>query len=112
MFKVEDGKISMIEGDFGIVLPIQIEMGEEEQITEDDCFAFKIYEKINEKPVVEKIYKNIKDNTIPLKLEEDDSKKLKVGTYYCDLDWVQENSFLNNIIAKEKFQVKEKAGEI
>lgn len=110
MFIVEDGKISIIEGDFGIVLPIQLEM--EDGITPDDCFAFKIYEKINEKPIVEKVYKNIKDNTIPLKLEENDSKLLKVGTYYYDLDWLQENSFLNNIIAKEKFQVKEKAGEI
>ena len=109
MFEVEDTKISMTERDFGIVLPIELELNSE--ITSKDNFSIKIFKKINEEPIIEKTYSNIIENTINFQLTEEESKLLEVGSYYYDIDWYQENSFLNNIIAKAKFKVSEKAGE-
>lgn len=109
MFEVDEKKISMTEGDFGLILPIELEMDDE--IVAEDTFSIKIFKKINEAPIVEKTYNNIAEKIINFQLTKEESELLKVGLYYYDIDWYQENSFLNNIIAKEKFRVIEKAGE-
>lgn len=108
MITAEDITIKMTEGDFGIVLPIEIEA--ETELTADDGFSIKIFKDINTEPLITKTYSGIKNNTIDFKLIEEDSLKLKVGTYKYDLDWYQEGSFLANIIAKASFKVQEKAG--
>lgn len=104
----DDTTIGMIEGDFGIVLPIEIEGIE---ITTEDQFSIKIFKNINEEPIITKTYSNISDNTINFELTKEESQLLKKGYYYYDLDWYQGNKFLGNLIANARFKVLEKAGE-
>lgn len=104
----DDGTtIGMVEGDFGIVLPIEIEGIE---ISSNDQFAINIFEKVNENPILTKNYNNISNNAIEFKLTKEESKLLKVGSYYYDIDWFQGESFLINLTAKAKFKVLDKAG--
>lgn len=105
----DDTTIGMIEGDFGIVLPIELDL-DGEMITANDEFSIKIFKKINEEPTITKNYSNVSDNTINFELTEEESKLLEVGLYYYDIDWYQGKSFLNNIVAKARFKVLEKAG--
>lgn len=111
MFKVneENKKIEMTEGDFGITLPIEINI-EGTELTTTDKFVLKIFKEINGESIIEKVFENITNNTIELKFTEEESKKLEVGLYYYDLDWFQEDTFLSNILARKKFAVREKAG--
>lgn len=111
MFEADEGKkkIEMIEGDFGLVLPIKIGSIE---LTESDEFSLKIFKEKDAEPVLTKTFKNIVNNTLELKFTEEESKKLAVGDYYYDLDWYQEGTFLSNILAGKKFTVKDKAGKV
>lgn len=109
MFEAKNTKIEMTEGDYGIVLPIELEI--EGELTPSDKFSFKIFKTINEEPIIEKVFSDIDNNTIEFQLTKAESELLEVGSYYYDIDWYQENLFLNNIIAKAKFKVLEKAGE-
>lgn len=108
MFEAKNTKIEMTEGDYGIVLPIELEI--EGELAPVDKFSFKIFKEINEEPIIEKVFSNITNNTIEFQLTKEESELLGVGTYYYDIDWYQENLFLNNIIAEAKFKVLEKAG--
>lgn len=103
----DDTTIGMIEGDFGIVLPMEIEGIE---ITAEDQFSIKIFKNINEEPIIPKTYSNISDNTINFELTKEESQLLKKGCYYYDLDWYQGNKFLGNLISNARFKVLEKAG--
>ena len=110
MLKGNEGSlnIKMVEGDYGIVLPIKLE---NKTISSDDKFSIKIFKEINGELVVKKEYSNIQDNTIEFKLTKEESALLSVGEYVYDLDWFQEDAFLGNILANKKFTVKEKAGK-
>lgn len=99
--------IEMVEGDYGIVLPIIIK---NEAITSVDKFSIKIFKEVNTEAIIEKEYRNIKENTINFMLTKEDSNKLKPGKYLYDLDWFQNDVFLSNILRKKKFTVQEKAG--
>ena len=111
MFIVNDLKINMTEGDYGIVLPITL-ITDEETITSDDSFVIKIFEEINGEPLVTKNYTDIQDNTIEFSLTEEETILLPVGSYYYDLDWYQNDVFMNNLIAKEYYEVVEKAAKV
>lgn len=106
----ETNKLEMIEGDFGIILPIELEVNTDETITSEDSFSIKIYKEINGQAIIEKEYDNLEDNTINFQLSKQESSKLSVGRYFYDLDWYQGNTFLGNIIAKASLTVREKAG--
>ena len=101
MFKIYRNKIEMVEGDYGIFLPITIETDESDNLEIDDNFRISIYKTINGVSIIEKNYTLDDCKT--------ETKKLGVGYYYYDLDWYRDGNFLNNIIAKEQFIVKEKA---
>lgn len=109
MITAFDTTIKMTEGDYGVTLPIEILT--EQELTANDKFSIKIFKEINQEPVVVKKYSNISNNTIEFKLTKEESQKLIVGKYFYDLDWYQENTFLENIIAKEKLIIMEKAGK-
>jgi hypothetical protein len=109
MFTEKDGVIHMVEKDFGVILPIEIEI-EGTVFDKNDKFSVKIFEKINENPIISKEYGNIQNNTIEFMITEEESSKLQVGNYFLDIDWYQEGAFLGNIIKKQKFRVDEKAG--
>lgn len=111
MFSVDEEKkkITMTEGDFGIVLPIEIDT-EGTELTNNDKFVFKIFKEINGQAIIEKVFENITNNTIELSFTQEESKQLDIGDYYYDLDWYQEDVFLSNILAKKRLKVSDKAG--
>ena len=111
MFIVNDLKIEMTEGDYGITLPITL-VTDDELITSDDSFSIKIFSEINGEPLVSKSYTDIQDNTIEFSLTEEETLLLPVGEYYYDLDWYQNGIFMDNLIAKEFYGVIEKAGKV
>lgn len=104
--------LEMVEGDFGLILPIELETESQETISEIDSFSIKIFKETNSNPIVEKTYNNIQNQTIEFELTQQESSSLPVGTYYYDLDWFQGQNFLGNIVANAIFQVKEKAGVV
>ena len=107
MFKVTDNNIEMTEGDYGIVLPMDLEL--EGTMSASDKFEITIYEKINTDPIIAKTYEDISDNRIEFSLTKEESNRLKAGSrYYYDLDWYDGETFLNNIIAAKKFKIIEK----
>ena len=102
--------LEMIEGDFGLILPIELEVDSDETITPEDSFSIKIYKEINGQAIIEKVYNNLENNTINFQLSKEESERLPVGRYFYDLDWFQGNTFLGNIIPKAYISVREKAG--
>ena len=109
MLKHQGHKIEMIEGDFGIGLPIEIITGEGETIGENDNFRVSVFKEMDSEPLIEKIYQVDENNTFDFILTEQESKLLEVGYYLYDIDYYSGNIFMNNLIAKEDFNVKEKA---
>ena len=103
-------KMTMVEGDYGIVNPIEIET--DETISSSECFEISIYKKINTNPLVIKTYSNIQNKTINFSLTAAESALLPVGSYLYDINWYQGSSFLSCIAAKQKFMVVEKAGVV
>ena len=101
--------IEMVEGDWGEELPLEIET--ESDITSSDKFIIEIFKDIRSRePIITKNYENIQENTINFKLTQEESEKLKVGTYFYNIDWYQENKFLSNIVKSKMFKVSDKAG--
>lgn len=105
----EKKKITMTEGDYGVVLPISIGGIE---LTCNDKFALKIFKEIDEEPILTKTFENIIDNTLELQFTEEESKLFEVGSYYYDLDWFQDDTFLSNILRARTFKVNDKAGKV
>lgn len=113
MLKCIDEKkktLEMVEGDFGLIIPFELMLEDEESISELDSFSIKIFTEINTEPIIEKIYTDIQNNIIEFELSKQESLKMPVGTYYYDVDWFQGQNFLGNIIKKAKIDVLEKAG--
>ncbi len=103
-------EIEMVEGDYGITLPIIIET--EDTLSASDRFVLKIFKKINGDPLISKDYSNIQNNTINFELTETESLSLPVGRYFYDLDWYQNDVFMCNLVAHESYVVNEKAGAV
>lgn len=104
--------ITIAEGDFGLILPIELTPEEGELITEDTNFQINIFKKINTEPLVSKVYSNIENDTIEFELTENESLLLKRGEYVYDLDWYQNGVFMCNILPKQKFSVIEKGKKV
>lgn len=111
MFEVDEKKkkITITEGDFGMTLPITIGGMD---LTSSDKFSLKIFKEKDEEPIITKVFENIVDNTLELKFTQEESQMLEVGSYYYDLDWFQDNTFLSNILKARTFKVKDKAGKV
>lgn len=104
----DDCVIEMVEGDYGIALPINIG---NKTLGLDDKFCIKIFKEVNKEPIIVKEYNNTENNIIEFMLTKEESALLPVGKYVYDLDWFQEGAFLGNLLRKKKFEVKDKAGE-
>lgn len=102
--------IKMVEGDYGITLPIELDT--DETITSADCFEVCIYKELNANPLITKSYSDISNNTIEFSLSISDSALLPVGTYYYDINWYQGSAFMSCIAPKKKLVVVEKAGAV
>ena len=103
--------IEMVEGDYGLTLPITLNV-DDTVFNSEDQFAIKIFKEVDGEPLVSKEYSNINNNTIEFSLTQEESNKLPKGRYYYDIDWFQGNSFLGNVVGKKVFKVLDKAGGV
>ena len=106
MWQVNSQNISMVEGDFGIKLPITISGV---TFAASDSVKLTIKDKVNGTTVLEKDFTNIQNNTVELELTEAESALFPVGAYVYTLDWYQSLSFMCNIIREAVFKVVDKA---
>lgn len=106
MWTVSGYSLKMVEGDFGIQLPITIEGT---TLTADDCIKIEIKDKRNGETVLVKDFTNIAENTFSLEFTESESELLAVGFYVYNLDWYQDGNFRCNIIKGASLTVEDKA---
>lgn len=106
MWSANASKISMVEGDFGVELPITVDgvtLGENDSVR----ITFKTAK--NGQTILEKDYTDISANTVPLELSAAESALFAVGEYVYSLDWYQAGNFLCCLIPAAVFKVVEKA---
>lgn len=106
MWTAQGHSLEMVEGDWGILLPINISGV---TFAASDQIKLILKNKQNGETILEKTYGNITDNTVQLELTEDESALLPVGAYVYFLDWYQDGAFLCNIIPSASFKVVDKA---
>lgn len=96
----------MAVGDYGIGLPIKIsgvEFGTSDSVKLRISSARNLAEKLSV------VFDEITDNTVELKLTEEQSALLPVGDYVYALDWYRDEVFMCNIIPQGAFRVVKKA---
>lgn len=108
MWVVNGQNLTMVEGDFGIQLPVTIDGT---TFAANDEIKFTLKTAMNGETLVEKTfpYAEISENTVNLELTEIESATLPVGTYIYSLDWFQDGAFMCNIIPFATFKVVDKA---
>ena len=106
MWMVTGQAITMVEGDFGIQLPIAISGT---TFTANDEVKFTLKRTKNGETVISKTFSNITHNTVNLELTEQESESLSVMTYVYSLDWYQDGNFMCNIIPSGTLKVVDKA---
>ena len=105
MLDAKKGIISMIEGDYGLELPITINGAE---IASDETITMTISDVAHETKI-EKTFTNIADNVINFSLTQNESNQLKsTKKYTYSIDWYKNGEFLGNIINGYEFKVEEK----
>ena len=106
MWNVNGNAITMVEGDYGIKLPITISGA---TFAAGDSVKVIIKAHNNGTAVIEKEYSSITDNTVNLELTAAETALLRKGSYVYSLDWFQDGNFLCNIIPSAVFKVVDKA---
>ena len=106
MWAVNGQDLKMVEGDWGIQLPIEISGT---TFSENDAVKFTLKDEINGETILTKTFTNISQNTVNLELTEAESALVPVGTYVYSLDWYQNGAFMCNIIPLGMFKVVDKA---
>lgn len=105
MFSVKNGNITMIEGEYGLELPITITGTD---IAYDEQIKFVVKDSSGEIKI-EKAYANIADNVINFSLTQMESNLLVANKKYTySIDWYKNGEFLGNIINGHDFNVEEK----
>ena len=105
-WNVTGQNLSIVEGDFGIALPVEIGgviLGAQDSIK----LTFKAA--VNGEEILTKEFDGIIDNTVSLELMEEETALLPVGAYVYSLDWYQSGNFMCNIIPSASFKVVDKA---
>ena len=106
MWYVSTTNLQMVEGDYGIALPITIN-GTTLGATDSIKLTFK--DSVNGSVILEKTYSGIAGNTVNLEFTAEESELFSVGSYVYCLDWFQSGSFMCNIVPFSAFKVVEKA---
>lgn len=106
MWVVNKQTLQMVEGDWGIELPISIDGV---TLTASDEVLITIKTEKNGETILTKNYESISENTIDFSLTEAESQLLRVGSYVYSLDWYQDGVFYCNIIPSAAFKVVDKA---
>ena len=105
MWAVNGNKLTMVEGDYGLQLPVTFSGG---TITSSDEIRFVLNDAIDGNNLLTKTYNNIQQNTINLELTEAETALLPVGDYVYGLDWYQDGAFMDNVIPVSSFKVIKK----
>lgn len=100
MWNVNGNTIRMVEGEYGVDLPLTVNGT---TLTASDELRLAI--KQDGQTVLEKTYADIVDNTINVRLTEAESSALRVGKYRYSIAWYQEGFFLCYLIDKALFEV-------
>ena len=95
--------IQMVEGDYGLELPITVSGI---TLAANDEIRVKIAKGDN--VLIEKTYGEISQNTVTLMLTEAESALLPVGNYCYSLDWYQDGAFMCNVIQRNGLRVVDK----
>ena len=98
-------KLSMVEGDYGLTLPLIINGI---TISTDDKLNFYIKKDKNSEKIVDQNYENIENNTINLTFSKEESDRLPIGNYKYAIDWYKQDTFCGNIIKEKDFEVEDK----
>ena len=102
--KANNTKISMNEGDFGLVLPISFSK------LEDGAMIKIIIKKQDEEETeVLNLDFTATDNKIDFELTEEQTKKLHEGDYFYDVKQYKEGVFQNTLLVDGIFIVEEGA---
>ena len=105
-WSVHGENLQMVEGDYGLALPIDI-VGT--TLTEHDNIRMVFKNSINSSTLLTKEFSEISENSIILSLSESESAIFPVGSYVYSLDWYQDGAFMCNIIPTAAFRVVDKA---
>lgn len=99
---------SMAEGDYGIILPVEIEI---EGVTLGAQDSIKIVFKTsnNGDLILEKNYDGIENDTVNLEFTEEESALFPVGSYVYSIDWYQSGNFMCNLVPSSPLKVVDKA---
>ena len=106
MWAVNGQDLKMVEGDWGLKLPVTIEGTE---FAQNDEILFTLKDAMNGNTILTKTYADIVDNTVDLEITESETALLTVGSYYYSLDWYQNDAFMCNIIPASLLKVVDKA---
>lgn len=105
MWAVTNSDLKMVEGDWGIELPVTISGV---TLSENDVFKFTFKQKVNGTTILEKEYTPTQ-NKVTLEFTEAESALFHIGVYVYSLDWYQSGAFLCNVIPCASFRVVDKA---
>lgn len=108
--------IAMAEGDYGVYLPIEFIFDDDdtETIASTDTFIITIAKVVRngvleaKEELLSKSFSGVTDNVLRIFFTEDESKLLPIGQYVYSLDWYREGAFMNNLIERQVFSVRDK----
>lgn len=99
MWAVDENEITMCEGDYGIDLPITLNV----ELADNENLQITVKDAMNGNTLLTKSFKDA------LNLTAAETANLPVGKYIYSLDWYRNSVFLCNIIPAAKFKVVDKA---
>lgn len=100
MWSVDGERIQMVEGDWGVALPLTITGI---TIAQNDEIIFTVRKLRKTPPLVEKTATGT--GTINVVLTEEESAGLKIGKYRYTIDWKQGGAFEANLLRQGVFEV-------
>ena len=106
MWTVQNANIQMVEGDYGVILPVTI-TGVNLKV--GDTLKFTFLTNTNGEIVLEKEFNNVVNNTIEFEFSDVESALFDVKTYVYRLDWFKNGEFMCNLIPGALFKVVDKA---
>ena len=104
-WSVKNNNLTMVEGDWGISLPVSVDGVE---FAANDMLRFTFKDANNGNELLMKEYAPV-DGTVNLMFTEAESALFPVGSYVYSLDWYQEGAFLCNVTPTAALKVVDKA---
>ena len=105
MWKVNQTNLSMVEGDYGLALPITVRGT---TLAAGDSISFKVKKLSNRETVLDKTFANSENNTFSFEITSTETARLPAGDYVYVLDWYRNGVFMCNIIRDGVFRVEAK----